>query len=229
MTILLNIGNTRCQFADYSPDGEISNVRSIATGELAPDELACGAAACVVPEISGKLRRLGWFVVDSTHCAGLDLSAVDPSTVGADRLANAVMLRECCKLPAVSVDFGTAVTFEVVDASGRFLGGAIMPGRMMMMEALHRGTAQLPLLSRDAACRTELGDNTGSAIRLGVDSGIIGGVREILRIIGKRLGTVPTLIGAGGDAPCFLPHFPEMTDGGNDFTLRGVAICMKTR
>lgn len=218
---LLNVGNTHIQIA------EADGVKSIPTGDADPEMVIKTekkiAAASVVPQWSDVLRKKGAFLVDPEHCGGMDLSRIDSSTVGADRLANAVAAMEYGNLPVIVIDFGTAITFEVVDAKRRFAGGAIMPGRALLRKALNAGTAQLPLIACGESCIPEIGRNTREAILLGVDRGVIGSVKCVLESI---LNTIedckPAIIGTGGDFGFFKGYVDNMIDGGWDFTLRGI-------
>ena len=125
-------------------------------------------------------------------------------------------------LPAVCVDCGTAITLEIVGNGPRFAGGSIAPGRSLMRQALHDHTAQLPLLPVSDELADELGVNTVSAMTQGIDRGAVGMVRELLAQVRNCLGAKMTAVAVGGDRHFFLHHLPELTDGGDDFTLRGI-------
>lgn len=110
--------------------------------------------------------------------------AVDhPEKVGIDRLLGAVAAKAMVPpgVPAVTVDVGTAVTVNLIDADGAFRGGAIFPGPRLMARALHEFTAKLPLveLTGPSADRGP-GQNTAAAIRLGLESAVVGGVFAIV-------------------------------------------------
>ena len=223
---LMNVGNTHIQVADSK------GVRIIPTGEADSQKLFQPgkkiAAASVVPEWSRILREKDAFIVSPEHCGGMDLTLIDSSTVGADRLANAVAAMEYDRLPVVVIDFGTAITFEVVDAQRRFAGGAILPGRALLRKALNAGTAQLPLIDRDEDNVPEIGRNTKEAILLGVDRGVTGSVQAVLTSILNTVdGGQATVIGTGGDLGFFKKTIGNMIDGGADFTLRGILRAWK--
>lgn len=223
---LLNVGNTHIQVADSE------GVRTLPTGETNP-EMLCKqgrkiAAASVVPEWSRILREKDAFMVSPEHCGGMDLTLIDSSTVGADRLANAVAAMEYGRLPVVVIDFGTAITFEVVDVQRRFAGGAIMPGRALLRKALNSGTAQLPLVEYGRGDVPQIGRNTKEAIMLGVDRGVTGSVEAVLKSIMNTVeGGQATIIGTGGDFGFFKKTIGNMIDGGADFTLRGILLAWK--
>src|SRR5262249_48965204 len=108
-----------------------------------------GAAICsVVPRATPHARKIIrqiWKVnvleLTPKTLRGVGIDYPKPDSIGADRLANAVAAREHYGAPSVVVDFGTAVTFDVVDARGRYVGGIIAPGLAAMTDYLHEKTA----------------------------------------------------------------------------------------
>ncbi len=226
MMQLIDVGNTHTRIAECV-NGEITSVTRVATAEFDKKHLAAGVAiagASVVPSVTARLVDCEIFWVTPDRRCNLDLSAVDISTLGSDRLANAVRLANSYPLPALCIDFGTAITFELVDASRRFCGGAIAPGRAMLRRALNVGTARLPHIPLDNASPPELaGANTIDAIRVGVDVGVLGTVREIVARLRHQVKPDQlTVVGTGGDAAYFIDHLPEIVYGGEYFTLYGI-------
>lgn len=233
--ILINVGNSHTQIASAGADG-IHILQTVATSSLCETGFASFpvpvAAASVVPAVTEKLKEIpGCFLVSPESFIGLDFSRMDSSTVGADRIANALLVAEEYLLPAVVIDFGTAITMEVVDCERHFLGGAIAPGRKLMRMALAGGTAQLPQLPLgDLLMECRPGCNTREAMEFGVDHGAIGMVKEWLRAMDRHFsGTVQSWLGIGGDAAFFLPELPMLQPGGNDFTLRGIYKAWQNR
>ena len=222
--VLLDIGNTRVKIAGW--DGcRIGAVRSVPRRDFVLPEGEEIAALSAVPEWTRRLRRTdGVFLLQNIHAArcGLDLSGVDASTLGADRLANAIELVHENRLPAISVDFGTAVNCEIVDREGFFRGGAIAPGRNMMLQALFNGTAALPELQAGKEIRERPGTNTAETLAFGVDQGIAGMVERWVRCAGEMLSGSVRLVGTGGDAPLYCREIDGMENGGETFTLRGL-------
>ncbi len=222
--ILLNIGNTHTQMA-YCENGGIGKCIVMKT-DLVDASLFDGnsriAAACVVPEVKERLAGLDIFFLNAANAGTVDFSAADTSTLGADRVANAVEAAASCPLPAVVFDFGSAITAEVIDAQRCFCGGAIAPGRMMMRRALNLCTGQLPLTGLSEEAPQNGGCNTADAIAFGVDGGAIGMARHFLEVLKREHGEFASVIGIGGDAPFFCRELTEITAGGDDFTLRGL-------
>jgi len=162
------------------------------------------------------------WLVDAANCA-LKFDGVDASTVGSDRLANAAMAAKG-ELPAVVIDCGTAITFEVVNSAGEFSGGAILAGRGLLREALRHGTARLPMVER--GMEKFIGKSTAEAIAAGVDGGSVGAVKAVLAGILRELGSRARIVLTGGDAEFFRPHLPE-AEWVENFTLMGVFECCK--
>lgn len=227
MKCYLNIGNTHTQILTIDDKGGRS-IRTVPTAEFDPVSLprdAEIAAACVVAEKMDALRARGALLVTpETASKFVDFSSVDASTLGQDRIANAVLLAAKAPLPAVSLDFGTCITAEVVDARKRFLGGPIFPGRTLVRKALHAYTSKLPLVELADELPPCPGANTADAIRAGTDTAAVDAVAGFLARMEKLVGCRPAVYACGGDRAFFLraPELAGMTDGGDDFTLRGI-------
>lgn len=229
MRIFLNIGNTHTQILEAGPDGG-RMLRTVPTADFDPASLPDGAelfAACVVAEKMDALWARGVRLATPEAASKfVDFSLVDASTLGQDRVANAVYLAAKVPLPAVSLDFGTCITAEIVDAQKRFLGGAIMPGRLLTRRALNLYTSKLPFVELADDLPSSPGANTADAIRMGTDTAAIDAVAGFLARLEKLLGRRPAVCACGGDRAFFLraPELAGMTDGGDDFTLRGVEL-----
>ena len=224
--ILLDIGNTHTRIA-RNDGAAVRILRILPTAELCAADLPADeqiAAVSVVPDAAARLasRKVGF--VTAENCGGLiDFSGVDATTLGADRVANAIAAAEFYELPALVVDCGSAITCELVDEGRKFLGGAIAPGRLLQRKALRSGTAQLPEIALAETLPATPGANTEEAIRLGVDTGTVGMVRELARIMGKA-AKLRSVVLAGGDAGFFAAAFPEWSAAPADFTLQGVRL-----
>ena len=225
MLRILNIGNTHVQVID-SDGAEFLLRETLPTSRFdsLPEELFnCPlAVSSVVPTLTEKMKQRGAFVISSRQPLPFRVSGLDISTVGADRLANAAALLDG-PLPALAVDFGTAVTFEYVTAEGEFAGGAILPGRMLLRKALHDYTAQLPLIPLHEETAEIPGRNTADAMRIGTDNASLGAVRELIREWRGLCGSSALRVTAcGGDRHFFLKHLDGLTDGDDFFTIRGI-------
>jgi len=229
MRCFLNIGNTHTQILCVAP-GRLNFSNTVATADFSPDvlpdDVSFVGAACVVERLFPVLKDINAHLVTPEAASKfVDFSLVDASTLGQDRIANAVYLTKSTTLPAVSIDFGTCITAEVVDDQKRFLGGAIFPGRTLTRRALNLYTSKLPFVELADELPPCPGTNTADAIRLGTDAAAIDAVAGFLARIEKMLGRRPEVYACGGDRAFFL-RAPElagrMSDGKDDFTLRGI-------
>lgn len=229
MVQLLDIGNTFTRIAVWD-GGDFVDLRRLPTNELEREffgEVQSNiprVAACVCPSVKNALSEYGIdFISAQNHHSKVDFSPVDTSTLGADRVANAIAAAEYYPLPAAVIDCGTAITLEVIDGMCRFAGGAIAPGRRLLRQALANGTAQLPEIPLTGNVPCDIGRNTVEAIRFGVDKGVVGTVREWLRILQKKYPGL-TVILTGGDAGFLAPEFPDAIVADDKFTLHGIRI-----
>lgn len=207
-TLLIDVSNSFTKIA-LSRGGRIGRVRRIPTRELKPSDLTSLKAdraviASVVPEVSRMIAASlpcppVW--VDHRVPGGVSVNYPKPSSIGADRLANAAAAVSLGKLPAIVVDFGTAVTFDVIDAKGCYRGGVIAPGLPTAASALHERTALLPL-TKITSIRSCVGKSTAEAIRIGLLLGAVGLVRETVSRMTSEVfrGKQPYVIATGGDA-----------------------------
>jgi len=224
---IVNIGNSNTEYAFYE-NGKIGNLSCCPTASFNESLIPGGmpvAFASVVPSKNSVFEGLDAFRLSAQSKTGLDFSKMDSSTLGADRIANAVAMALFETLPAVCIDFGTAITFEILGESRDFLGGAILPGRMLLRKALHEHTAQLPLIPMCSNLDgISAGTCTADAIRLGVDAGAAGAVKEVLERVRKNFpGKILTVVAVGGDTEFFKTEIPQLEIRDNKYTLYGIA------
>jgi len=148
-----------------------------------------------------------------------------PNTIGADRLANAAAVAQLYGRPAIVVDFGTAVTFDVVSASGDYVGGVIAPGLEAMTSFLYQRTALLPKLTLHEPV-SAIGRTTRSAMMAGAVYGYRGLVREIIARI--RAESFPRgkvrVVATGGYAHLIARQLPEIEEVHDGLTLEGLRL-----
>ena len=225
MLVLLNIGNTHTQVGYVDQLGTIANIENVPTNEFSVSMIPSDyevAAATVVPEIKDLFRGRKVFWVKEAAKFNVNFDLVDFNTLGSDRVANAATLATTGTLPGLVVDCGTAVTFELVDLNGVFQGGAIAPGRRLMSQALNDHTAQLPLVELRSNILTKAGFNTTEAMKLGIETSFIGGIKEFIRLAHQQLGGEIRVFAVGGDSQIVLDNIDSIEYGGVDFTLRGI-------
>ena len=183
----------------------------------------------VVPEknsvISKAAGKTGVLWLDSTLKLAVGIDYPAPESIGADRLANAAAVAALYGCPAIVVDFGTAVTFDIVSARRNYIGGVIAPGLEAMTNFLYQRTALLPKLSLKEP-RRAIGRSTIGAMLSGAVFGYRGLVREILARI--RAEEFPReklhIVATGGYVRLIAAQLPEITAVRPHLTLEGLRI-----
>lgn len=238
--LLVDVGNTCVKFAASRgrrirpvagwPTHRLGVLPSHVLLDSGPDRYAGAAFACVVPGRTAALRRILRRVVDGPvyeiNCAlpmGIRIRYPRPGQIGADRLANAAGVVDRYRCPAVVVDFGTALTFDVVSGRAEYLGGVIAPGLDALTFLLHRRTALLPEI-RLAEPKRFVGKSTVEAMRIGAVHGYRGMVRSLLRGILAELGEPDAFVCAtGGHARLVCRRMSEVHVIDPSVTMRGLA------
>jgi len=191
-----------------------------------------GAALCsVVPAATPRVCQFvkskfkaDCFVLTHKTARGVGVDYPRPATIGPDRLANAIGVIHFCGAPAVVVDFGTAVTFDVVDKRGCYVGGVIAPGLNAMTDYLHEKTALLPRI-KIRETTSVIGRNTEEAMLIGAVHGYRGLARELILELKKALGVrrLP-VVATGGYAELIAAGLPEITSVMPELTLEGLRL-----
>jgi type III pantothenate kinase len=156
---------------------------------------------------------------------GVGIDYPTPRSIGADRLANAAAVAQLYGCPAIVVDFGTAVTFDVVSARGDYVGGVIAPGLEAMTSFLYDRTALLPKLSLREPARA-IGKTTREAMMSGAIFGYRGLVREILIRVSRENfpRSKPRIVATGGYAQLIARELPEINAVHPNLTLEGLRV-----
>jgi type III pantothenate kinase len=191
-----------------------------------------GAVLCsVVPRATpfvrktvGAIWKLDVLELTPKTLRGVGIDYPKPNSIGADRLANAVAARKHFGAPVVVVDFGTAVTFDVVNAKGNYVGGIIAPGLAAMTDYLHEKTALLPKI-KIREIKSVVGKSTEQAMLVGAVHGYRGLVRGLLLELKRELKTknLP-VIATGGYAKLIAAKLPEISAVRPDLTLEGLRL-----
>lgn len=207
------------------------------------DELDAVAIASVVPPLAETWQRLVVervgvepSFVDATSLEGiLDIRIDRPSEAGADRLANALAARIEFGGPAVVIDLGTSTNFDVVDADGAYVGGAIAPGMGLSLEALVGRASKLPRIELRRP-PSAIGANTVHAMQSGAVLGYIGLVSGLLTSLRGELverspaGSRVTVVATGGYThQPWLREVPGIDAIEPDLTLRGIRYAWQQR
>jgi type III pantothenate kinase len=191
-----------------------------------------GAALCsVVPRVTPCVRKLvqrSWRLdcleLTPKTLTGVGIDYPKPNTIGPDRLANAVAVVHHFGAPSVVVDFGTAVTFDVVDRDRNYVGGIIAPGLAAMTEYLHEKTALLPRIKVREE-KAIIGKNTEQAMLIGTLHGYRGLIRELIAELKRdlRVKRLP-VVATGGYARLLAAKLPEITAVDPLLTLEGLRL-----
>lgn len=155
---------------------------------------------------------------------GLNLRYENPREVGADRIVNAVAAIEQYQCPLVVVDFGTATTFDCIDAGANYLGGAIVPGLGISTEALYQRASKLPRIELEKPKKV-IGRNTVHAMQAGIIFGYAGQVEGIVRRIKQEMNAPVLKVIATGGLASLIASETECIDEVNPMlTLEGLRI-----
>lgn len=248
MLLVVDVGNTQTHFGTWKGDELVEHWRFATVRTSTADEL--GAALRSLMELRGiGLDDLSGSIVSSTvpqlepewlemaerYLAGpalavgpgirtgMPIRIDNPRELGADRLVNAVAAYELLGGPVISVDFGTAVNYDVVSAGGEYLGGVISPGVELSLDALTTRGAKLPKIDL-AAPRHAIGKGTVEAIRSGIIYGYAAQVDGLLRRLQDELGEEADRIATGGLARYVVPHCDELEVVDDLLTLKGLKL-----
>ena len=248
MLLVVDVGNTQTHFGTFKGDDLVEHWRFATVKTSTADEL--GAALRNLLELRGVgLADLTGSIISSTvpqlepewiamgrRYLGHDTLAVgpglktgmairidNPRELGADRLVNAVAAYDRLGGPCISVDFGTAVNYDVVSAGGEYLGGVIAPGVEVSLDALTEAGAKLPKIDL-APPRSAIGKSTVDAIRSGVVYGYAAQVDGIVRRLQEELGEECSVIATGGLASHIVPHTETIDETDDLLTLTGLKL-----
>lgn len=183
--------------------------------------------ASVVPEKNREVHMAFACVLEvgASLDLGVGINYPNPRTIGADRLANAAACAALHGFPGIVVDFGTAVTFDVISQAGDYIGGVIAPGLNAMTGYLHDRTALLPNIKLREPT-SAVGRSTRDAMLSGAVHGYRGLVKEILSQICSEAFPKkrPRIIATGGDAELIAGRVGLFDIVDQLLTLRGLLV-----
>jgi type III pantothenate kinase len=246
--LTIDVGNTNAVFAIFAGQTLVGNWRLATATDRTADEYAAmlipllahaglrhetveGAViASVVPPLTTVMEELViryWGVkpllVSHELYTGFSIKYDRPREVGADRLCDALATKTFYGTPAIIIDFGTATTFNAMDESGDYLGGAIVPGIRISMEALARYAAQLQRIEL-VAPPTAIGRNTVHAMQSGVFLGYIGLVESMVERFQRELGGDAHVIATGGISTLIGPSVRSIEVVDPLLTVKGLQL-----
>lgn len=248
MLLVVDVGNTQTHFGTF--DGttlvehwRFATVRTSTADELgaalrsllalrgmAFEDLSASIVSSTVPQLEAEWREMARrylgheiLVVGPGVKTGLAIRYDNPHEIGADRLVNSVALRDRFEGAAVCVDFGTATTFDIVSAAGEYLGGVILPGIEISLDALTERGAKLPKIDL-AEPRGVIGKSTVDAIRSGILYGYAGAIDGILKRLEAELGPEMDTIATGGLSGRIVPLTERIDEIDDLLTLTGLRL-----
>jgi type III pantothenate kinase len=248
MLLVIDVGNTNTSLGVYDGERLVADWRLTTARARTVDEygvharnlfalagldfkaITAVAVASVVPPLNYTLKRMAevYFnrtplFIDHTIETGVPILYQPASDVGADRIVDAVAAIHKYGAPCIVVDFGTATTFDAINARGEYLGGVITPGINISADALFARTARLPRveIKRPASV---IGTSTVGSMQSGLYYGYVGLVDGILRRMIEELGGSASVIATGGLAPLIATgsELIEVTD--DTITLEGLRL-----
>ncbi len=241
--ILVDIGNTSVDVATWHEDS-VKTPLSIPTcdatafeaaycalvKEMGAGEPAATVIASVVPDV---LERINSYVVEQRDRdplvigeripLPLEVDVRDAKAIGADRVCTAAAAYEQIQRACTVVDFGTAVTVDLVDDEGTLSGGAILPGLKLQLGALCEKTSQLPEVEPGVP-ETPYGRDTVEAMQVGVCRGLAGAVRGLVEGYASSVNHWPQVIATGGDLALMMPLCDFVDTAVEHLTLRGIGL-----
>ncbi len=228
MLLAVDVGNTNLTVGVFDGEvlrahGRFATRRDATADELGPQlraflrqrELPAAVDAlvvsCVVPALSRPLQEAAqvYFgvvphLVGPGTRTGMRIQYDPPRDVGADRIVTAVGVLHRYGGPAIIIDFGTATTFDAIDARGDYLGGAIAPGLQVSVDALFAHAARLPRVELEAP-DTVLGRTTVTSMQAGVIFGAVGQVEGMVARMRAEMEGTPLVVATGGLADLIAP------------------------
>jgi type III pantothenate kinase len=248
MLLVVDVGNTQTHLGTFRDDVLVEHWRFATVPQSTADELGVALRSLLAlrgmafgdleasivsstvpqlrPEWTEMARRyLGHEmpVVGPGLRTGMPIRYDNPREIGPDRLVNAIAGYDRLGGPCVIVDFGTAVTHDVVSADGEYLGGVIFPGVEISLQALSDRAAALPHIDL-LEPRSLVGKSTVDAIRAGMIFGYAAMVDGIVGRLREQLGAATKAIATGGLADAVVPFCDSLDDVDDLLTLTGLRL-----
>jgi type III pantothenate kinase len=197
-------------------EAELSRSRRVALASVVPSLTSAFVGAARTHYGADPL------VVSADLDLGIEIAYHDPSSVGADRIANAVAARVLHGDPAIVVDLGTATTLDVI-SKGRYEGGVIAPGVLTSADALMKRAARLARVEIRRPSRA-VGRTTEESMQAGIYFGAVGQIDALVRRIRKEMRFRPRVIGTGGLASLIAGDSETIDVVDDALTLQGLRL-----
>ncbi len=249
MTVLaIDIGNTNITIGVFENKNMTAHWRLATDHERMPDEYGIQilglltnigltksdlegiCLASVAPPVTGRVIQacqeycsINPLIVNHRLETGISILYDNPDAVGADRIADAVAVKHLHGAPACVIDFGTATTFNAINRSNEYLGGAIAPGIGIALDALFTRTAKLPRIELETP-PSVIGTNTVHAIQAGMIFGYVSLVEGMVSRFKEHLGADTKIIATGGLATIISSETDVIDIVSPWLTLEGIKI-----
>ena len=252
MLLAVDVGNTQSHVGVFDRRELVAHWRFATAADETADELAVRVSALialgglelgdvdgsiissVVPQLTPEYARMcerylagSCLVVGPGVKTGMAIRLDNPLELGADRLVNAVAAYERFGGACAVVDFGTAITFDVVSGEGEYLGGVIGPGVEISIEALAARAAKLPPVELGEPLGEPggvIGKTTQASLQSGIVYGFAGAIDAIARRVQRELGADADFVATGGHAAAIIPYCEMIDDVDDLLTLRGLRL-----
>ncbi len=248
MLLVIDVGNTNTSLGVYDGERLVADWRLTTARARTVDEygvhsrnlfqlagidfkaITAVAIASVVPPLNYTLKRMSevYFgltplFIDHTIETGVPILYEPPSDVGADRIVDAVAAVHRYGAPCIIVDFGTATTFNAINARGEYLGGVITPGIIISADALFARAARLPRVEIKRP-DSVIGTSTVGSMQSGLYYGYAGLVDGILKRMIEEVGGAPRIIATGGLASLIATGSELIEVIDSTITLEGLRL-----
>lgn len=236
MLLAIDIGNTNLKAAIFKSNKLIKQfclpIKAYSKNKflkLLSKYTLCDIAICsVVPKLTATLKHdLKSLTNKTPYIIGKDLIVPikncyqNPKQLGQDRLINAFAAAKICSGPAIIIDSGSTITFDIISKNNGYLGGLIFPGFNALLKNLNDKTAQLPLIKL-AKPTSLIGTNTKDCILSGVVFGTTALAKELISRLKKQLGKNTTVIGTGGSIALLEKYSGIKIKLDKNLTLKGI-------
>lgn len=240
MNLLIDSGNSFIKWAQQI-DAKLTPVRRCHSHAVAslhdvwngydiPERviIANVAGKGIASEINHTVSEL-WhvdaeFVASSRNCCGLTNCYLKPEQLGVDRWMAMAAAFQLTSDPVIVVDCGTAVTIDLVNQEGLFVGGVIMPGLNTSFQSLRAGTEAVEDINSIRKDVSPVAQSTEDGVAVGVLLGIVGGIERVIRDQSSQIDKAPAVFMTGGDAEKLLPYLMVPAILEPDLVLEGLRI-----
>lgn len=237
--LLIDNSNTRTKFMIGTEEKLLPWISHVYTAHISAESIAemledqtwdavylCSVVpdkAKIIEEALAQIALTPFKTLTHASNLGIGINYPMPSQIGADRLANSIGANALYGSPCIVIDFGTAVTFDIINDE-KYQGGVIAPGLGAMTDYLANKTALLPKITLTEP-ESAIGKTTEKAMDIGAVYGYRGLVREIITELSKELETKPTVICTGGDGQLITNGLPDLIHHYHpSITLEGIRI-----